>query len=59
MTERDYVAVLRVCVHLNDERFYDVLHTMMEDVFVPQNEVWDVVGEWFQRKGDIHCPDDD
>ena len=48
-TEREYLSMLRVTLMLKDNRFYEILHQMMEDVLIPSKDLWPVVTDWFSN----------
>lgn len=47
--ERDYISLLFLANLQNDSTlFYSMLHSMMEDILVPQShELWEVLSQWF------------
>ena len=48
-TEREYNCMLKVTVSTHDDRFYEIIEDMIEDVFVPSCETWDIIKSWFQE----------
>lgn len=54
-TEREYVSMLSLCTLTDDDRFYEYLHSMLEDVLVPGRDTWDVVRQWFTSSSREKC----
>lgn len=48
-SEREYINMLKLTCNTKDKRFFDILHSMMEDVLVPTFETWDIVKKWFEN----------
>ena len=50
-SEREYVIMLKLSIETNNkEKFYNILHDMMEELLVPiQSEVWNILIEWFSK----------
>ena len=46
-TEKEYISMLSLCVLLNNGKFYEYLHSMVEDILVPGKGTWEVVKQWF------------
>jgi pentatricopeptide repeat protein len=46
--EKDYLSLLRLCISHVDNRFYEVLDQMIEDILVPSSSAWDIFRQWFE-----------
>lgn len=55
-TEKEYISMLSLCVQLDDDKFYEYLGGMVEDILVPGKNTWDIVKQWFStsRRAKTH-----
>lgn len=53
-TEREYNCMLSVLVAKNNPKFFNILLSMMDDIYRPSHATWEIVKQWFltsTRKG--------
>lgn len=55
--ERDYITMLKLCVTSNDDKFYEVMAQMIEDILVPSIGSWEVFKSWFNSGVRSGCYD--
>ena len=46
-TEREYICMLNVCMKSHNERFYNIIDDMIEDIFIPSLDTWNILKLWF------------
>jgi pentatricopeptide repeat protein len=51
-SEKEYNSMLSITTSKRDQRFYEILNTMSQDIYIPSVNTWDIVKVWFSQLSD-------